>query len=131
MDLVSEFPADISLTTSTSIDGPVVPAPLGVMFQTFRGKDAKELLHIHENGIDFLRTHLNADLIPQEDVASSIKTFIGRQLNHLCMRPWNALALPYRWAVTRFVRMNLTVEQQEQKRIIDLDSLRRQSQALM
>ena len=128
IDLVSEFPGNISLSTSTSIDGPVVPEPPGVMFQTFRGTDAKELLHIHRNGIEFLKKHLNVDLVSQDDVASSIKTFIGRQLNNLLMRPWSMLTLPYRWSVTRFARMNLTLEQQEQNNIIDLESLMRQSQ---
>jgi hypothetical protein len=130
VDFVSKFPGDISLTTSTTIDGPVVPTPPGVMFQSFRGADSKELLQIHQQGIDFLRRHLHADLVSQEDVAGSMKTFIGRQLNNLCMRPWNILTLPYRWAVTRFVRMDLTLEQQEQKGIIDLNSLIRQSQAI-
>jgi hypothetical protein len=131
VDLVSKFPGNISLTTSTTIDGPVLPAPPGVIFQSFRGTDAKELLLIHRNGIDFLRKHLNADLVSQDDVANSMKTFIGRQLNNLVLRPWNILTLPYRWAVTRFARANLTLEQQAQKRIIDLESLMRQSQRAM
>ncbi len=127
VDLVSKFPGHISVTTSTTIDGPVVPAPPGVMYQGFRGCDAQNLLQIHQDGIEFLKGHLQAELVRHEDVASSMQQFIGRQLYHLFLRPWNILALPYRWAVTRFARMNLTLEQQEQKGIIDLDSLIHQS----
>lgn len=130
VDLVSKFPGDISVTTSTTIDGPVVPTPPGVMFQAFRGYDSQDLLQIHQSGIEFLKRHLEAEPVRHKDVAGSMQQFIGRQLNYLFLRPWNILALPYRWAVTRFARKNLTLEQQEQKGIIDLESLMRQSQAV-
>ena len=129
VDLVSKFPGDISLTTSTTIDGPVVPSPPGVMFQSFRGSDPKDLIHIHQNGIEFLKTHLQTKLLSQENVASSVQTFVCRQLSNLCSRPWTALMFPYRFAVTRFARMNLTLRQQEQKGIVNLESLVRQSRA--
>ena len=126
VDFVSKFPGDISVTTSTTIDGPVVPTPPGVMFQAFRGYDSQDLLQIHQEGVEFLKRHLQTERIRQEDVAGSMQQFIGRQLHHMFIRPWNILASPYRWAVTRFARMNLTLEQQEQKGIIDLESLIRQ-----
>ena len=130
IDIVSDFPGDISVTTSTSIDGPVVPSPPGVMFQTFRGYEPQDLLQRHQDGIEFLKRHLQIDLVSDKDVASALRQFVGRQLNHLLLRPWNILALPYRWAVTRFARKNLTLEQQEQKGIINLESLKRQSRAV-
>ena len=125
VDLVSKFPGDISLTTSTSIDGPVIPPPPGAMFQSFRNSDSRELLRIHRDGIRFLKTHLQTQLTPQENVAASMKAFVGRQLAHLCFRPWNILALPCRFAVTRFSRMNLTLEQQGRKGIIKPETLAR------
>jgi hypothetical protein len=129
VDLVSNFPAGISLTTSTTIDGPVIPNPPGVMFQTCRDCDLQSLLQIHQDGLGFLRRHLQTEIVCHQDVAISMQQFVRRQLNHLLLRPWNILALPYRWAITRFARMNLTLEQQEQKGIIDLQSLLRQSRA--
>ena len=127
VDFVSKFPGDISLTTSTSIDGPVVPPPAGVMFQSFQGADAKKLLNNHREGIKLLKTRLRTNLIPQENVASFMRVFVSRQLTNLCVQPWKILTLPYRWAVTRFARKNLTLAQQERKGMINLESLARRS----
>ena len=93
------------------------------MYQGFKGCKPEKLLQLHRDGIEFLQGHLQTELVLHEDVASSMQQFIGRQLTFLFTRPWNILALPYRYAVTRFVRQNTTIEQQEEKGIINLDSL--------
>ncbi|MEM7477119.1 MAG: hypothetical protein AAF483_19220 [Planctomycetota bacterium] len=126
VDIVSILPGRISITTSCSIDGPLFVSPSGMLFQAFASRDAKELLRIHRNGVEYLTKQLNAELIVQDDVSCEMRSFITRQLNHQLRRPWRILAIPFRYAITRFTRKNLTVAEQEQRRIIDLESLRRQ-----
>lgn len=130
IDLVSKFPDEISLTTSTTIDGPLLPSPPGIMYQGFSGLDAENLLRIHHAAVEFLKQHLKTELVPHEDIPSAMQQFTARQLSYLLVRPWKILTLPYRYAVTRKARKDLTLEQQEQKGIINIESLRRLSQGM-
>lgn len=130
IDMVSKFPGEISITTSTTIDGPLLPSPQGIMYQAFPGRDAQELLKLHHDAIEFLQHHLRTELLPHEDVAGDMQKFTAGQLSYLLFRPWKILALPYRYVVTRRARMGLTIEDQAHKGIIQVESLARQSNGL-
>ncbi|MEW4565200.1 hypothetical protein AB1K70_21935 [Bremerella sp. JC770] len=123
VDLVSQFPGEISLTTSTTIDGPLLPSPPGILYQGFPGYDVKDLLRIHQDGVDLLKQHLKTEPLPYGDVADGMRQFTARHLSYLMFRPWKILTLPYRYAVIRKARQELTLQQQEQKGIIHWESL--------
>lgn len=130
VDLVSAFPGEISLTTSTTIDGPLLPSPSGIMYQSFPGRDVQELLRIHQNALELLKQNLKAEPRQHEDIPSSMQKYTADQLSYLLYRPWKILSLPYRYAWLRRARKELTLEQQAQKGIINLEALARQSQEL-
>lgn len=130
VDFVSKFPGKISITTSSTIDGPVAPPPPGVMYQCFKGRDPDDLLRLHLQGVTYLQSQMQIAVEPHKDIAKEMEQFMGRQLKHLLTRPWHILTIPYRYGVLRFTRMNKTVEQQVQKRIIKVDKLKRQAQSI-
>lgn len=130
IDMVSKFPGEISLTTSTTIDGPLLPSPQGIMYQTFPGRDAEYLLRLHHEALEFLTGHLQTEPLRHEDVAKDMKTFTSDQLSYLLFRPWKILALPYRYAITRRARKDLTLAQQAEKGIINIEALVRQSKGM-
>lgn len=127
VELVSKFPGEISITTSTSIDGHLLPSPRGIMYQGFPGCDVQDLLRIHQDAIELLKQNLKTEPLPH-DIPGDIQKFTSRQLSYLLYRPWKILALPYRYALVRRARKELTLEQQAQKGIINLEALVRQSQ---
>ncbi|PQO36918.1 hypothetical protein C5Y96_07080 [Blastopirellula marina] len=130
IDMVSKFPGGISITTSTTIDGPLLPSPQGIMYQAFPGLDAEYLLRLHHEATEFLQQTLKTELLRHDDVASDMKKFTSDQLSYLLFRPWKILTLPYRYAITRHTRKELTLVQQAHKGIINIEKLVRQSQGM-
>ena len=128
-EFVSKFSGNISITTSSTIDGPVAPAPHGVLIQSFKGKDPDELLRKHLQGVTWLQSQIRVAVKPHaRDVGNDMKSFVARQVNLMLTRPWHILTIPYRYAILRFIRTNKTIEQQAQKGTIKVEKLRRQAQ---
>ncbi|MFN3149115.1 hypothetical protein [Bremerella sp.] len=128
VDLVSKFPGEISITTSTTIDGPLLPSPRGIMYQGFPGHDVQDLLRIHQDAIELLKQSLKTEPLQHDDIPTAMQKFTSGQLGYLLCRPWKILALPYRYALVRRARKELTLQQQAHKGIINLEALARQSQ---
>ncbi|MCA8989747.1 MAG: hypothetical protein KDA78_19015 [Planctomycetaceae bacterium] len=123
LDFYSSFPGNVSLTTSSTIDGPTLPYPVGGLSQSFPGSDPNEIYNQHLSGIEFIEKHTGVRAIPIKNVCEDMQSFSKRQVRYMLSRPWLILTIGYRYFVLRHTRKNITINQQFNNGTLDLDHI--------
>ena len=121
LDFYTAFPGKVSLTTSSTIDGPTLPYPIGGMCQSFPQVDPDEIYSRHLSAIEFVGKQTGVSAVAIKNVGEEISTFVKRQVGYILSRPWLILTIAYRLLVLRHTRKNLTISQQFNNGTLNLE----------
>lgn len=122
-DMVTVFPNDVKITTTSSSDAMAAPFAPGSVVQCLPSLDPEGRWQKHVEGVQRLREHLGAVEQPISPVSERMRHSVRRQIRHTFTHPWLILTIPYRYFVLRWRYRDVTVATQLDRGWIDIQAL--------
>jgi len=122
-DIVTVFPNDVKVTTSSTGDAVVAPFAPGSVVQCLPSLGLEGRWEKHLDGVQRLREYLGAVEQPIGPLSEEMRRAVRRQIRHTFTHPWLILTVPYRYFVLRWRYRDVTVATQLDRGWIDTRAL--------